>query len=271
MTNLAQAQSYNIYITAANDFGSSPASQSFTCQTQGQAPDAPAGTCGISSSNTLTVSWADGLSNGGSAINQYTVYYEPTGVGNVANRLSETISTNQGNNLFFGRQITLSNLALATDYSIYVVSTNDYGSSPASQSFVCRTTGTAPDAPQGSCGISTSDSLTVNWADGFNNGGSAVTSYTVTYEAVGNTNANNRFSHTQSALNNQGLLWSSRSYQMTGLMFGTDYSIYVVASNEYGSSAASQSFICRTQGQAPDAPVAGVCGTSSLNDITVSW
>ena len=122
--------------------------------------------------------------------------YEPTGNTNANNRVSQTISTNTGNNVFFGRSYTMTNLAQAQSYNIYITAANEFGSSPASQSFTCQTQGVAPAAPIGSCGISSSNSLTVSWVDGVNTGGSAINSYTVTYEPVGNVNANNRVSQT---------------------------------------------------------------------------
>lgn len=116
--------------------------------------------------------------------------------------------------------------------------------------------------------MSTSNSLAVSWVDGLNNGGSAVNSYTVFYEPVGNVNSNNRLSQTVSAANNNLF---NRQISLNNLAHGSDYNIYITASNAFGTSVASNSFICRTQGIAPNAPVNGQCGATSDEHIIVSW
>lgn len=229
---------------------------------------APAGTCGLSTSNSISVSWVDGISDGGQAINSYTVTYEPVGNLNANNRLSQTIFST-GTNTFFGRQFTMVDLAIATDYVIYVTAANDFGSSPASQTFICQTQGTAPAAPAGTCGLSTSHTINVSWVDGLTNGGSAVHTYTITYEPTNSVISNDRRTQTVS-VNDGNNFFFGRSDTLENLIPGHEYIVYVSASNDYGTSPMSQSFVCTTLGVAPHVPV-GTCGIAADRSITIYW
>lgn len=189
MNNLNPGTTYNIYVTATNEFGTSPASAAWTCTTF-TVPFSPIPACGVSGSNSLTVSWTDNANDGGVPVLSYTVSYEPVGSLNSNLRQSQTIFSSGNSNTFLGRQYTITGLNQATDYSIFVTAANDFGNSVASNSIVCRTTGVPPAAPIPSCGLSTSASINVSWQDGFSDGGSAITDYTIWYQPVNSLNNN---------------------------------------------------------------------------------
>lgn len=164
MNNLTPGTTYNIYVTAANEFGSSPASAAWTCTTF-TVPFPPVPSCGVSGPDSIVVSWTDSANDGGVPVLSYTVSFEPlNNFGNNLNaRQSETIFSSGNQNTFFGRQFTLTNLEVATDYSIFVTATNDFGTSAGGNQIVCRTTGVPPAAPIPSCGLSSSSSINVSW------------------------------------------------------------------------------------------------------------
>lgn len=189
MKNLLPGTTYNIYVTATNDFGTSPASASWTCTTF-SVPFAPIPACGVAGSNSLTVSWTDTANDGGVPVLSYTVAYEPVGSFNSNLRQSQTIYSSGNSNTFLGRQYTINGLEQATDYSIFVTATNDFGDSVASNSVVCSTIGVAPAPPIPLCGLSTSSSINVSWQDGFSDGGSFINDYTIWYQPVTSLNNN---------------------------------------------------------------------------------
>jgi Fibronectin type III domain len=116
---------------------------------------------------------------------------------------------------------------------------------------------TAPGAPKGVTAVAGSAQATVSWTAPASNGGSAITSYTVTSVPGGETAAASG---------------TATSATVTGLTNGTAYRFYVTATNAAGKSAPSGSSALITPAAAavPAAPViTGVLARASA--VELAW
>src|SRR5439155_24392358 len=113
------------------------------------------------------VSWTAPLSDGGSAITSYTVTSSPAGASATAT----------------GTSATLTGLTNGTAYTFTVVASNAVGNSApsvASNSVTPVAPATVPGAPTAVTATAGNASATVSWTAPPSDGGSAITSYTVT-------------------------------------------------------------------------------------------
>src|SRR6185437_2999201 len=125
---------------------------------------------------------------------------------------------------------TITGLTQGTTYTFTVTASNAAGSGPASapSNSVTPTGASAPAAPTGVSASPASSQALVRWTAPGNNGGSAVTGYTIT-PYIG--------SNAQTALQvNSG---SATSATVTGLTNGTAYTFTVKAVNAVGASPES--------------------------------
>jgi hypothetical protein len=113
------------------------------------------------------VSWTAPTDTGGSAITNYRVTSSP---GSFIVDVSGNVTTG-----------TVTGLTNGTPYTFTVIATNTQGNSIPSTPSAPVTPATVPDAPTSVSGVSdTNANVSVSWAAPDNNGGSAITSYTVT-------------------------------------------------------------------------------------------
>ncbi len=122
---------------------------------------------------------------------------------------------------------TVTGLMGGTSYTFTVTATNPAGtSSPSLPSSAVTPVGVGvPDAPTSVAGVSGNTQVVVSWLAPVNSGGSTITAYTVTASPGGRT-----------------CEWSSGtlSCTVTGLTNGTSYTFTVTATNQQGTSPASQ-------------------------------
>jgi hypothetical protein len=142
------------------------------------APGAPTSVSQTISGTTANVTWSAPVNTGGLDINGYKIEIQEDGGGwttAVANTSSPATS----------RSIT--NLSLNSSYSFRVSAINDLGTSAASTASTAGTvTVTTPAAPTGlSISYPSFGNARVSWSVPTDNGGSAVTGYTVQYEVGG--------------------------------------------------------------------------------------
>jgi hypothetical protein len=147
---------------------------------------------------------------------------------------------------------TVTGLTGGTSYTFTVTASNPNGAAaPSSQSNgVTPTAPTAPTAPQAVSGSPATSQASVSWSAPVNNGGSPVTSYTVTPYAG---------STAGTALQVSG---STTSTPVTGLSNGTSYTFQVTATNSVGTSPSATSSIVVPENtifdfMAPSAPDSG--------------
>ena len=178
-------------------------------------PGAPAiGTAVVSGvSGTATVAFTAPVSNGGSAITSYTATSSPAGGTGTLNQAGSGT-------------ITVTGLTNGTPYTFTVKANNAAGASAASEPTSPEVTPySVPDAPTSVMATAGNEQASVTFTAPASNGGSAITSYTVT-PYVG-------------ATAGSPVTQNANPIVVTGLINGTAYTFTVIANNAAGASAVS--------------------------------
>jgi hypothetical protein len=243
---LANGTTYTFTVTATNAIGTSPASAASNQVTPSNvtAPLAPTAVTATAGAGSATISWTP-PNNGGSPITSYTV---TPYVGSTA----QTATTVTGSPP--ASSATITGLLSGTAYTFTVTATNAIGTGPASppSNSVTPTAQTVPAAPAGVVATAGISNVTVSWtAPG--NGGSAITSYTVT-PYIGST------AQTPTTVNGSP---PATSVALSGLTNGTTYTFAVTATNAVGTSVASAaSNLATPEPSAPNCPCS-ILGSST--------
>jgi hypothetical protein len=217
------------------------------------APAAPTGVSATAGNGQAVVSWT-APSNGGSAITSYTV---TPFIGSTA----QTPTTVSGSPP--ATTATVTGLTNGTAYTFTVSASNSVGTGPASAASAAVTPAapTAPAAPTGVSATAGNAQAVVSWTAP-SNGGSAITSYTVT-PFVGST------AQTPTTVSGSP---PATTATVTGLTNGTAYTFTVSATNSVGTGPASaaSSAVTPTGATLPAAPT-GVSATAGNGQAVVSW
>ena len=189
---------------------------------QPTAPGAPTGVTATAGNGSASVSWTAPSSNGGSAITSYTV---TPYIGSTA----QTPITVSGSPP--ATSTTVTGLTNGTTYTFTVSATNANGTGPAStpSNAVTPSPPTVPGTPTGVTATAGNGSASVSWTAPSSNGGSAITSYTVTPYVGGVPQQSTTVSGSPPAT----------STTVTGLTNGTSYTFIVSATNAIGTGPAS--------------------------------
>jgi alpha-tubulin suppressor-like RCC1 family protein/Tol biopolymer transport system component len=242
VTGLTNGTSYTFTVVATNALGNSPASAPSNAVTPRAVPTAPRNVSAVAGNAQATITWAAPLSNGGSAITGYTVTASPGGA-----------SVSVGGSTLTG---TVTGLTNGTTYTFTVVATNVAGNGPASApSGPVTPHAVVPGAPTNVVATPGNQQATVTWTAPSSDGGSQISSYTVTSSVGG-------FSVTVNG--------NVTTATVTGLTNGTSYRFQVAATNAVGTgpkSALSNTVVPRT---VPGAPT-NVAATAGNASATVSW
>jgi hypothetical protein len=185
-----------------------------------------------------TLSWVTKQATGAPATG-YTVTATPA-----IDPVSPTIVATGGN-------VVVTGLANGTSYVFRVTATNIIGTSAAGLSKP-TIPATIPDVPANVAGLYGIASAQISW-DVPNNGGSAITGYTILYTAGGVT---------------KEAKGKATPTLLKGLVNGTEYTVSVKATNVLGSSAYSDT-ITVTPAAVPSAPV--VTGVPGSQSATLTW
>jgi hypothetical protein len=205
-----------------------------------QPPGSPTGVSATTGETTQSVvSWTAPTSSGDSAITGYTATSSPGGF-----TCTTTTATS----------CTVTGLTGGVSYTFTVKATSSAGDSPASTASSAIIPLGAPQPPTGvlATGGANAQSV-VSWTAPSNNGGDAITGYTVTSSPGG-------FQCTT----------ATTSCTVSGLTNGTSYTFTVTATNSKGTSTASSASSAVVPSTAPGAPT-GVSGSGSTNQVVVSW
>lgn len=235
---LTNGASYTFTVTAANSIRTSPPSLASNTITPLTAPEAPVGVSALAGLGQATVSFSAPVWNGGSPITSYTVTSNPD------NRWATGTTS----------PITVTGLTGGAAYTFKVTATNAAGVGPASSpSNSVIPTYTVPNAPTGVYVSPGNAMATVSfWSPNFN-GGSPITSYTVTSNP-GNIPATGIAS----------------PIAVTGLTNGTAYTFTVKATNAAGTGPASSSSSSITPYTVPGIPT-GISASAGIAQATVSF
>ena len=220
ITGLTAGGTYTFTVTATNAIGTSPASTASNSVTTPTVPGAPTIGTATAASASATVTWTAPASNGGSAITGYVVTPYIAGVAQTPQTFTSTATTE-----------TVTGLTNGTSYTFKVAATNRIGTGANSGASNAVTPATVPGAP--TIGTATAGSLgtlkaTVTFTAPASNGGSLITSYTVTA-----TDVSNSFRGGQTASG------SGSPITVTGLHSGDVYTFKVTATNAIGTGASS--------------------------------
>jgi hypothetical protein len=239
VTGLTNGTSYTFTVTATNTVGTGPASApSAPVTPAATAPGAPTGITGVAGNTQVTVSWLAPASNGGSPITIYTVTSSPGGFTCTTATLTCVVT----------------GLTNGTSYTFIVTATNTVGTSPASApSTTVLLAATIPGAPMSVTGAPGNSKIAVSWLAPASNGGSPITSYTVTSSPGG-------FTCTAATL----------TCVVTGLTNGSSYTFTVTAINAVGPSPTSSPSPSVTPATVPGAPMS-VTGAPGNSQIALSW
>jgi hypothetical protein len=247
VTGLTNGRAYTFTVTATNIAGTGPASAASNSVTPAPtAPGAPTIGTATAGDGQATVGFTSPASDGGSAILHYTATSSPGGL------------TGTGS----ASPITVTGLTNGTHYSFSVTATNAVGTGSASRaSNTVTPTGstpgpTVPGAPTIGTAAAGNAQATVSFTAPASNGGSTITSYTVTSSPGGLTGTG-----------------SASPITVTGLTNGTAYTFRVTATNGIGTGAASAASNSVTPSAGATVPGAPTIGTAAAGEgqATVSF
>jgi uncharacterized protein (TIGR02145 family) len=200
-------------------------------------PGAPTSVSATAGNAQAIITFTAPVNNGGSAITGYTVTSSPggfTGTGSAS-------------------PIMVTGLINGTAYTFTVTATNAIGIGPASSASNSVTPSTGPDAPTGVVATAGNAQAIITFTAPVNDGGSAITGYTVTSIPSG-------FIGTGSA----------SPITVIGLINGTAYTFTVTATNANGTGPASAASNSVTPSTVPGAPTIGTA-TAGNAQATVTF
>ena len=245
VTGLTNGSSYTFKVVATNGNGDSSASDPSTSVTPHTvAPGAPTGVTATAGNGSANVSWTAPVDNGGATISSYTVTaYD--GSGNAVGTCSSSTLSCQ-----------VTGLTNGASYTFKATATNAAGTGVASAPSATLTPYTRPGAPTGVTLTPANGSVTVNWTAPVANGGSAITSYTVTLSPGGATCTVNA---------------PATSCAVSGLTNGIAVTATVTAVTALANSLpSSASASASPQATAPGSPT-NISAIPSDGGATISW
>jgi uncharacterized protein (TIGR02145 family) len=231
VSGLTPGTPYTFTVVATNQAGNSLASVASAAKTPYTVPGAPTSPVATASNAQASVAFVAPVSNGGSQITGYTVTSSPGG-------FTSTGTTSPG---------IVTGLTNGTSYTFTVTATNAAGNSVASVASNAVTPFTVPSAPTNPVATPGNVQASIAFTEPLSNGGSAITSYTVT-----------------SIPGTLTKIGSTSPIVITGLTAGTSYTFTVKATNAAGSSLASTATAAKVTAAASGS---AICNGTRHTDI----
>jgi large repetitive protein len=258
VSGLTNGDSYTFTVTATNVSGTGTASAASNAVVPSTVPDAPTAVTATPGDQSAAVSWTPGF-NEGSTTTSYTVTAsDSTTPANGGETCTYTVSNPETD------ACTVSGLTDGDSYTFTVTATNANGTGPASAPSNAVTPASPPGAPTGVTASAANASASVSWTPPADNGGSAVTSYTVT-ASDSTTPANGGETCTYTVSDPE-----TDTCTVTGLANGDSYTFIVTATNTAGTGPASDPSNAVTPSTVPDAPT-GATATAGNESASVSF
>jgi titin len=240
LTGLTDGTPYFVTVYATNLAGNSLESGAFPVL-PASLPGAPTSVTATLISGGVSVAFTPPTNTGGAPINSYTVTSNPGGI---------TATGGQG-------PITVRGLTNGVTYTFTVVATTAAGNGPASAASnpVTPQAFTIPSPPLVPSAAAGNQQAAVSFAPPFSDGGSPITSYTVTSNPGGITASG-----------------TSSPIMVSGLINGSSYTFTVVATNAAGNSQPSAASNAVTPSAtipgAPPAPAASARNQAAIVNVT---
>jgi hypothetical protein len=245
VTGLTNGTAYTFTVTATNAVGTGSASAVSNSVTPATVPGAPTAVSPSVGNAQISLSWSAPASNGGSAITDYVIEYKLTSEPTVWSTFSDGVSTNTTG--------TVTGLTNGLSYDFRISAVNSAGQGSASSPAVSSTPITTPGAPTSATATRGNTEAIITFSAPSSNGGSTITSYTIT---------SNPDSHIGTG--------SASPITVTGLTNGTAYTFTVTATNAAGTGSASSASNSVTPATTPDAPTSP-SATAGNAQATVSF
>ena len=237
VTKLTNGTTYTFTVAATNKTGTGAPSVPSNPVTPGKKPGKPTGVAATAGNGEVTVSFTAPASDGGSPITSYKVISSP------GNRTATGSSS----------PITVPNLTNGTTYTFTVRAINAIGTGPESAKSNPVTPAAVPGQPTGVKATAGNAQAKVSFTAPASNGGSAITSYTVTASPENITKDG-----------------KASPITITGLTNGTAYTFTVTATNKIGTGLPSDPSAPVKPVTVPDAPT-GVAAVAGNAKATVSF
>jgi SpoIID/LytB domain protein len=240
MRNLLNGATYTVTVAAANEAGTSPASDTASA-TAAATPSAPTTVTVDRGDGRINVTWQPPASDGGRPVLSYIVTWTaPDGTtGSI-----ETVGTSH----------TFDALTNGTTYTITVAAANEAGTSPSSEP-AGGTPAHIPGAPVAVQTTRDDSRLHVTWDPPISDGGVRITGYTVLWVSPDGTTLSAETGATD--------------YTIDGLVNGITYGITVMATNEIGTSVTAEPV--RATPARPPGPLASAEIAIEHEALLVTW
>ena len=242
LAELTNGFQYMMYVSVTNGFGENPSAGGPSPEiTPVGPPTQPLNVSAVAGTGNAYVTWEAPLNDGGSSILGYTISSDPP-------EYTEDLPATP-------LSVTATGLTNGTEYTFTLLATNTGYSSLASEPSLPVTPLGAADAPTAVVATPGNASASVTWDDPVSDGGSVITSYTVT-----------------STPGDIIVTGNLKPAVVSGLVNGTPYTFTVFATNAIGDSLESSPSVAVTPAATvPDPPQDVSANLISSGLITVSW